>query len=181
MKAHKDGLPYRNEFLKDKDLAMFVWLSSIIFVFPDDFKSMNWDVVSLPTFEGLPNVGSQAYPTYFSVTSMSKQKDQAMKVIQYLISDSIQESLSKKGVMPVAKSDAIKKVYGQESAFKDKNLKSAFYNKFAPIPAKSRYDSLLLSPYTKAANPIILSGDYNTVFRATEEDAGKKLADAKKQ
>ncbi|CAG7622428.1 hypothetical protein PAESOLCIP111_02425 [Paenibacillus solanacearum] len=180
IKAHKEAIPYRNEFLKDKDLAMFAWLSSIIFVFPEDFSAMNWDVISLPTFDSLPGVGSQAYPTYFSVTSMSKQRDQAMKVIQYLISDEMQEKLSKKGVMPVSNSDAIKKVYGQESAFKDKNLKSAFYNKFAPIPYKSQYDNLLLAPYAKAVPPIILNGDYNTTFRSTEEDTVKKLADAKK-
>ncbi|UQZ82552.1 Bacterial extracellular solute-binding protein [Paenibacillus konkukensis] len=180
MKELKDTIPYRNEFLKEKNLAMFAWLSSIIFVFPDEYKSMNWDMVSLPTFDSLPKVGSQAYPTYFAVTSMSKQKDQAMKVIQYLTTEEMQTKLSKIGLMPVLNSENVKKVYGQESAFKDKNLAASFYNGFAPIPAKSRYDSLLLTPYAKAVPKIIMSGDYNTVFRATEEDTAKKIADAKK-
>ncbi|TMV44733.1 extracellular solute-binding protein [Paenibacillus mesophilus] len=180
MEAHKSVIPYRDEFLKEKEVAMFAWLSSIIFVFPDEFNSMKWDMVSLPTFEKLPNIGSQAYPTYFTVTNMSKQKEQAMNVIQYLISDDMQKQLSRKGVMPVLKDESIQKLYGQESAFKEKRLQAAFYNKFAPIPAKTRYESLLLTPYAKAVPKVILTDDANTVFRATEEETAKKIAEAPK-
>lgn len=180
MEAHKNVIPYREEFLKEKEVAMFAWLSSIMFVFPEEFKSMNWDMVSLPTFEELPNIGSQAYPTYFTVTSMSKQKEQAMNVIEYLISDDMQKQLSRKGVMPVLKDEAIQKLYGQESAFKEKRLQAAFYNKFAAIPAKTRFESLLLTPYAKAVPKVIQTGDANTVFRATEEETAKKIAEAAK-
>ncbi|RKN72929.1 ABC transporter substrate-binding protein [Paenibacillus ginsengarvi] len=181
MEAHKSVIPYRDEFLKEKEVAMFAWLSSIIFVYPDEYKSMNWDMVSLPTFEQLPKVGSQAYPTYFAVTNMSKQKEQAMNVIQYLISEEMQKQLSKKGVMPVLKDEAIQKLYGQESSFKGKNFQASFYNKFAPIPAKTKYESLLLTPYAKAVPKVILTGDANSVFRSTEEETAKKIAEAKNQ
>ena len=180
MKEHKDKLPYRIEFLQDRDLAMFAWLSSIVFVFPDEFKAMNWDMVSLPTFESNPKLGSQAYPTYFTVTSMSKQPEQAMKVIAYLLSEEMQTKLSKQGVMPVLNDDAVIKAYGQESVFKDKNLAASFYNDFAPIPFKSRYDRTLLTPYAKTVPKVVLTGDYNTIFRATEEETNKKIEDAKK-
>lgn len=181
MEAHKSVIPYRDEFLKEKEVAMFAWLSSIIFVYPDEYKSMNWDMVSLPTFEQLPKVGSQAYPTYFAVTNMSKQKEQAMNVIQYLISEEMQKQLSKKGIMPVLKDEAIQKLYGQESSFTGKNFQASFYNKFAPIPAKTKYESLLLTPYAKAVPKVILTGDANTVFRSTEEETVKKIAEAKNQ
>ncbi|TNJ63170.1 extracellular solute-binding protein [Paenibacillus hemerocallicola] len=180
MEAHKNVIPYRDEFLKEKEVGMFAWLSSIIFVYPEEFKSMNWDMVSLPTFEKLPNTGSQAYPTYFTVTSMSKQKEQAMNVIEYLISEDMQKQLSRKGVMTVLKDEAIHKLYGQESAFKEKRLQAAFYNKFAAIPAKTRFESLLLTPYAKAVPKVIQTGDANTVFRATEEETAKKIAEAAK-
>lgn len=177
MEAHKNVIPYREEFLNQREVGMFAWLSSIIFVFPEEFKSMNWDMVSLPTFEKLPNIGSQAYPTYFTVTSMSKQKEQAMSVIEYLISEDMQKQLSRKGVMPVLKDESIQKLYGQDSAFKEKRLQAAFHNKFAPIPAKTRFESTLLTPYAKAVPKVILTGDANTVFRATEEETAKKIAD----
>jgi multiple sugar transport system substrate-binding protein len=179
MKAHKNSTPYRNEFLKDRNLAMFGWLSSIIFVFPEDYQKMNWDEVSLPTFSDLPKVGSQSYPTYFSVTNMSKHKDAAMDVITYLTTDEIQTKLSKIGVMPVLTNDSVKKVFGQDSAFKDKNLKAAFFNKFAPIAPKSDYDSLALSPYTHAIADSITSGDVNTTFRKAAEKVDKAISDAK--
>ncbi|MEF3303192.1 ABC transporter substrate-binding protein [Paenibacillus sp. GYB003] len=181
MEAHKSVIPYRDEFLKEKEVAMFAWLSSIIFVYPEEYKSMNWDMVSLPTFDGKPKIGSQAYPTYFTVTNMSKQKDQAMNVINYLISEDVQKQLSKKGIMSVLKDESIRKLYGQESAFKDKNMQAAFYNDFAPIPAKTKFESLLLTPYAKAVPKVILTGDYNTVFRSTEEETAKKINEAKQQ
>lgn len=178
MKAHDNLIPYKDEFMQAKEVAMFAWLSSIIFVYPQEFQSMNWDMVALPTFDDKPGIGSQAYPTYFAVTQMSKQKDQAMNVIAYLLSDEMQTELSKKGVMPVLKDDSILKLYGQESAFKGKNFQAAFYNQFAPIPAKTRYDSMLLTPYAKAVPKVILTGDINTVFRSTEEETAKKIAAA---
>jgi len=181
MKAHGNKLPYRNEFLKDRDLAMFAWLSSIIFVFPDDFKSMNWDMVSLPTFKEYPGVGSQAYPTYFGVTATSKQKDAGMQVIKYLVSEEMQMKLSRMGVMPVLNNDAVKKAYGENSAFKGKNFGASFYNKFAPIPEKTQYDSLLTTPYAKTVPRAVLEGDMNTLFRSAEEETNKKIADAKGQ
>ncbi|WP_284645479.1 ABC transporter substrate-binding protein [Paenibacillus silviterrae] len=180
MRAHKDAMPYRNEFLKDRELAMFAWLSSIVFVFPEDFQAMNWDMVSLPTFESLPGVGSQPYPTYFAVTSMSKQPDQAMKVIKHLISDEVQMKLSKLGVMPVLKNEEVKKAYGQESKFKDKNLKASFYNKFAPMATQTLFDKTLLTPYAKTVPKLMLDPDYNTVFRAAEEETTKKIEEAQK-
>jgi len=180
MRERKEKLPYRAEFLQDRDLAMFAWLSSIVFVFPDEFNAMNWDMVSLPTFESHPKIGSQAYPTYFTVTSMSKQPEQAMNVIAYLLSKEMQAKLSKQGVMPVLNDDAVKKAYGQDSAFKNKNLAASFYNNFAPIPFKSRYDKTLLTPYAKTVPKVVLTGDYNTIFRAAEEETNRKIEDAKK-
>lgn len=177
MIAHKNTIPYRNEFLNDKEVGMFAWLSSIIFVFPEEYKSMNWDMVALPTFESKPKIGSQAYPTYFGVTSMSKQPEQAMNVIEYLISEEVQTQLSRQGVMPVLKSEAVQKLYGQDSVFKDKRLQAAFYNDFAPIPAKTRFESTLLTPYAKTVPKVILEGDANTIFRQTAEETAKKIAD----
>ncbi|MBD2860458.1 hypothetical protein [Paenibacillus oceani] len=110
---------------------------------------------------------------------MSKQKDQAMKAIAYLLSDEVQTKLSRIGVMPVLQKEAVIQVYGQDSLFKDKNLKAAFYNNFAPIPFKSRYDSTLLTPYAKTVPKVVMDGDYNTIFRAAEEETNKKIEAAK--
>lgn len=59
------------------------------------------------------------------------------------------------------------------------NLSAAFYNNFAPIPFKSRYDSTLLTPYAKTVPKVVMDGDYNTIFRAAEEETNKKIEAAK--
>lgn len=177
MQAHDNKLPYRKEFLEAQDLAMFAWLSSIIFVFPEEFSSMNWDVIAMPTFEDLPGIGSQAYPTYFSVTNMAENKDAAMEVIKYLVSDEMQTALSKMGVMPILDDEEIRSVFGSESMFADKNLAAAFYNEFAPISYKSDFDRTLVTPYAKAAPRVVLEGDDNTIFREYAEESNQKIAE----
>ncbi|MEF3305979.1 hypothetical protein [Paenibacillus sp. GYB003] len=80
--------------------------------------------------------------------------------------------------MTSLKNEAVQKLYGSESKWKDKNLKAVFFNKFAPIPYKTIYDTGLESPYVKIPGDAI-SGDINTALRKAEEDANKRLEDAK--
>lgn len=177
MQAHGNKMPYRKEFLEAQDLAMFGWLSSIVFVFPEEFSNMNWDMVSMPTFEEAPGVGTQAYPTYFSVTKMAENKDAAMEVIKHLTSEEMQTKLSRMGVMPVVNNDDIKKQFGEDSMFKGRNFGAAFYNQFAPIPYKSEHERNLITPYAKAAPRVILEGDFNTIFREYAESSNQSIAD----
>ncbi|RKN75822.1 ABC transporter substrate-binding protein [Paenibacillus ginsengarvi] len=105
--AHKaNENPFQNEFVKDRSLAMFAFLSS--FYTSRDLESMNWDMVTLPTFQEQPGVGSQHYPVYFSIASISQHKEEALVVIKYLISDEYQTAASKQGFMTVLKNDKIR-------------------------------------------------------------------------
>ncbi|MCC2685918.1 MAG: extracellular solute-binding protein family 1, partial [Paenibacillaceae bacterium] len=88
--------PSRDIFLKDKIVAMYA--EDFAKTFSDtEFTQMNWDMVSLPTFKELPNVGSQATYEYLTIPAFSKQKDAAMEVIKYLTSVEFQTSISKQG------------------------------------------------------------------------------------
>lgn len=178
MQATTNVIPYRKEFLESKELAMMTWLSSILFVFPQEFSEMEWDMVSLPTFSDLPKIGSQPYPTYFGVTSVAKDKSEAMEVIKYLVSEEMQTKLSRMGLMPVLKNKDIQSVYGQDSIFQGKNFNASFYNDFAPISYKHEYDNQLTTPYAKGIDKVILTGDINTIFRELEEDANRRIAEA---
>ncbi|MDF2663251.1 MAG: extracellular solute-binding protein family 1, partial [Paenibacillus sp.] len=175
----KNALPYRDALTKDQYLGMFVFLSQMPFTVPE-MKTMNWEMVSLPTFKELPNVGSQSYPSYFTITSLSKSKEAAMEVLKYLISDEYQMEISRKGTMPVLKNEAVQKAYAQDTEYKDKNFASVFYNKFAPISPKSIYDVAVEKTYTKDIG-LIAKGeiDINTAFRNAEEAAAKAIAEAK--
>lgn len=177
MQAHENKLPYRKEFLEAQELAMFGWLSSITSVFPDEFSKMNWDMVAMPTFADAPGIGTQAYPTYFSLTKMTENKDAAMEVIKYLVSKEVQTKLSRNGIMPVLNDESIIEQYGADSVYQGKNYGAAFYNEFAKIPFKSDHDRTINTPYAKAAPRVVLEGDYNTIFREYAEESNQKITD----
>ncbi|CAM3553032.1 ABC transporter substrate-binding protein [Marinicrinis lubricantis] len=168
------AVPGGNDFMNSKILAMYAMLSNWSFNSPE-FEMMNWDMVALPTFEEAPGVGSQPYPNYFAVAELSEHKDEAMKVIKFLISKEAQLKLSKIGVVPTLEDDEVKNALGSESIFKNKNWGAVFYHSFAPIPYKDIYDSTIEKHYREAILPA--QDDINTAFRVAAENASKAYAD----
>ncbi|CAG7637901.1 ABC transporter substrate-binding protein [Paenibacillus allorhizosphaerae] len=176
----KNKLPYREALLKEQYMAMFVFLSSMPFTVPDEIAPLNWDMVSLPTFSEMPGIGSQAYPTYFSVTAMSKNKEAAMEVIKFLGSDEYQTEMARKGTMPVLNNESIKKLLGQDTQFKDKNFNAVFHNKFAPISPKTIYDVSIEKILTNKLVPLAKQEiDINTALRTAEDEANKSIMELK--
>lgn len=166
-----------DSFLKDKETAMQLWVSSMHSVWPDEMAAMNWDVTTMPVFNEARDIGSQAYPTYFFITSISKHQDEAMEVIKYLISDEHQLALSKQGVVPVVNNENVKKAFNQETKFKDKNFYNALFKlKFAPIPEKTAYDDTVINAMNSEITNIIKGSiDVNTALRNAEEKANANL------
>jgi multiple sugar transport system substrate-binding protein len=80
----------------------------------------------------------------------------------------------------VLKNEAVRKEFGKGTPFKDKNLQSVFYYKFAPISPKTIYDSVAEKSYRKdIVNMIMGKTDINSAFRAAEEETNKAIAAAK--
>lgn len=175
-------LPDINSFVKDKNVAMYAYLSSLIYVWADQMKDVEWDIVSLPTFKDQKGIGSQSYPSYFGITKMAQNRDAAMKVLKHMVSEEFQTELSKKGIMPVLSDTTIQNRLGEESPYKDRHFAAVFYNKFAPIPNKGLYDLQLVSAYTSAGTNIALDKmDMNTSLRTAEQDAQKQIDIYKQQ
>lgn len=171
--------PGESHFYKEKEMAMFGFLSSLTLA--NDLDSMNWDMVSLPTFKELPKVGSQFYPVVLSISKTSNQKEAAMKVIDYLVSDEYQSAASRKGQMTVLNNEKIKKEFGQETKWKDKNLGAVFYNNAAKINNKSDYEDIVEKVLRDdLVNLMKGKTDINTSLRLAEEKANKLIAEAKK-
>ncbi|MFE5323257.1 ABC transporter substrate-binding protein [Paenibacillus sp. NPDC056579] len=176
----KGKIPDSNTFVKEKTLAMYTASPLLPVVFAQDMASMNWDVVTFPTFKELPGVGAQAYPGVISVTKMSKNKDAAMEVIKFLTSDEYQLEASKNGIMTVLKDETIQKTLGQNSAYKDKNF-SAFFSKFPAMAEKTVSESKagVLGKYTTNAMKVVNGEmDINTMLRTTEEEVNNALQSA---
>ncbi|MDF2658068.1 MAG: extracellular solute-binding protein family 1 [Paenibacillus sp.] len=171
-------IPDINMFVKDQSVGMFGYLSSLIYVWEQELKALNWDIVSFPTVD--KGIGSQSYPSYFGITNMARNKAAAMEVLKFMISDEFQSEMARKGIMPVLQNDAIKKELGKESPYKDRNWNALFYNKFAPIPAKAAYDADMVTQYISYGNQVALDKmDLNTALRKAEEDSLKKIQEYK--
>lgn len=174
--ALNNKLPYKDDFLKDQNLGMFVYLSDLQSILPKEMATLDWDIVSMPTFNELPGVGSQAYPTLMSITNMAENKDAAMEVMKFLLSEEYQTYAAQNSTVPVLKSPAVQNALGQSAAFKDKNLKAIFYNKIAPISSKSKYDTQVEKAYTKPLVDISIGKtDINSALRLAEEEANKAI------
>lgn len=174
-------IPPLNNFTKDQNVAMWAYLSSHIF---GDIKDVNWDhvdMVSLPTFKELPGIGSQAYPLYFGVTSLSKNPEAAFHALTQLTSAEFQTASAKQGNMPVLVDESIRQQIGKEADYPDKNYKVLYFNKFAPIPPRLPYDANLVATYTAQTNPLAMgTADINTTFRKIEEASQKVIDELKK-
>ncbi|WP_028550312.1 ABC transporter substrate-binding protein [Paenibacillus sp. UNC451MF] len=169
-----------DNFMKDKNMAMFVM--NFYLQMQPDFNTFNWGIVSLPVFSDLPGVGSQPYPNGLFITSTSKYKDQGMEVLKFLVSDEFQTTLSKKGFIPVVKSQAVRDAFGQDTTYKDKQIIEALStNKPAAPIIRSANDGLISTPLSvNLAKVIVGNMDLNTALRETEEQANKALEAVRK-
>lgn len=173
-------LPNRLDFTDTQDLAMYTSHYGLPLAVPKELEKIDWDLVSLPTFKELPGVGSQSLPVSIGITSMAKNKDEAMEVIKYLTSKEYQLEISKKGVMSSLKDETVQKAFAQESAYKGKNWQAVYYNKMAPIALKSHYESKIESLYSEAVMDIVNGKtDLNTAMREAAEKADKAVAEEK--
>lgn len=174
-----NGMPHYNEFVRDRNVAMLMYLSSLITVWEEEMQEVNFDWAALPTVE--EGVGSQSYPAYFGITQMARNKEAAMEVLKYMTSDEFQAELARKAINPVVQSEEVISQYGADSPFSDKNLAAAYYNDFAPIPEMAPYDSDLVS-LIHGNMQLVLRGmtdDINTALRTTEEQALQKIEEYK--
>lgn len=171
-------IPDIDMFVKNQNVGMYGYLSSLIYVWEQELKSLNWDIVTFPTID--KGIGSQSYPTYFGITNMVRNKEAAMEVLKYMISDEFQTEMARKGIMPVLNNESAKKELGKDSPYKDRNWSAVFYNKFAVIPPKAPYDADLVNIYVSFGNNIALDKmDLNTALRGAEEAAVKKIQEYK--
>ncbi|HZG83999.1 ABC transporter substrate-binding protein [Paenibacillus sp.] len=173
-----------DQFYKDKVLAMWPEGQLLPILFDEELSQMNWDMVAMPTYSDKPGIGYQSYPIFFGITNQAENKDAAMKVLKFLVSDEFQLAHSKKGNMTSLANEEIMKAMGSESAFKDKNYGAFFYNKFAPVRPLSEVDTKVnaLSPMTNMLRGVI-NGEYdiNTGLRMAEEEVNKAIDEALKK
>lgn len=159
----------QNLFLKDQTLAMYTG-ASLLTLLADAMKNgLDWDVVSLPDFDGMKGAGTQMNAPYFAIPPSSTQKDAAFQFLSVVLSEEVQTNLSAIGSVPVIRSEKAEKALGSVyPEYKDKNLQAFFKDTIAKPQPYTRYDSI-------AAN--ILFRQFQE-FQQEKKDVNSALRDA---
>ncbi|WP_193556103.1 ABC transporter substrate-binding protein [Paenibacillus ginsengarvi] len=166
------------QFVQDKNIAMTEGLANLFLNL--DMTTLNWDMITYPTYKEATGKAPQPYPTLFGITSTSKFKDEAFQVLKHMLSEQEQLSLSERAVIPVLQKDNVLKAFGTKSKYQGKNFQSIVSRKFSPMPDKTKYDSKAQPIYNKYV-PDVAKGDLdlNTAFRKIDEDMTKMIAEEK--
>lgn len=138
----------------------------------------NYDFAQFPSFKETPGVGPQAYPFALYIPNMSNHKEEALKVINYVVSDEYQQMKSESGTfIPALKDNKHLDVFGQSNPnYKGKNVKALLpsvhaspmvWNKFTQTYAKEA-----LNAFLEAANK---QSDLNTAVQRGMERADKAI------
>ncbi|MDF2670304.1 MAG: hypothetical protein K0R67_2610 [Paenibacillus sp.] len=140
-------------------------------------ETMNWDVVSVPSFKDKPGVGTQAYPNYWYVTSISQQKETAFDIIAFLTSEEFQIPHNRSGFATVLNKAEIKKQYGQDMPkFKGKNVEAMFPKKPSDPMNYTPYAAVAQNAFQSAFDSIMLGEkDVNTALRDAAEQVDKQI------
>lgn len=155
------------------DVAMLLFNASIAIVNKSlQEQEIDWDMVALPTFKEAPKVGSTMNSTLWGLTSITRDRDAAMDVIQYLVLDENLMEFSKIGYLVPKVNNEIIKSFASEATPKDKNWNAVIYNDYAPFAALTPYNSLVTAPFTKYIEQIVKGEvDVNTALRLIDEEA----------
>ncbi|WP_282936066.1 ABC transporter substrate-binding protein [Paenibacillus sp. RC67] len=171
-----------NDFTKERISAMHADVTAAIDSFPSDF--VNWDMVSLPTMTEAKATNAQLNPRFYYIMSSSKYKEDAFKVIDFILSYEMQLAASKAGKVTVLNNEDVKKAYGQDFAMlKGKNTGALYINK--PVkPAPSRDSKLTTVPTASIASKVFnefIKGtkDINTTLRDFDESLNRAIKEAK--
>jgi multiple sugar transport system substrate-binding protein len=143
-------------------------------------EGLNWDLSTYPTLNESPGVGAQPYPTFMSVASVSKYKDEAFEVVNYLTSEPFLLKRTKEATfLPLLSSQNVRDAFGQDAPmYKGKNTKAIIpAKKAAPSPLSKYYSDAGIQLGTDAVSRIVIEGkDINTSLREGEEAIAAKVA-----
>ncbi|GAA3405225.1 ABC transporter substrate-binding protein [Paenibacillus hodogayensis] len=170
-------------FFTNQTLAMMAGPSPLDLLPAAVQKGLDWDVVTLPNFEGMKGVGSQMNAPFYSIMPNSKYKDETFEVLAYIVSDEIQAANARKGHVPVLRDDKVLNDFGKDlDILKGKNVKAFYAEKIAkPVPTVLNDGSIraklsqIIDTYKTSQQ------DLNSMLRKAEEDANKQIEEQNKK
>jgi multiple sugar transport system substrate-binding protein len=146
-------------------------------------EKINVDIVSFPTFPEAPKTSLQTVTAGFAIPAQSKHRDQAMDIIQLMLSDEVQKEGAEILRLPVVKNKEVYKTLGQAyPELKSMNLGALTYNSNAVTKSVTEYDDLAQKVLNQKFDQFKAGkADVNTLLREAEDEINKKIAEVKQQ
>ncbi|TMV48610.1 extracellular solute-binding protein [Paenibacillus mesophilus] len=172
-----------DDFTKTRTLAMRAGTTMLpqLLALEKEGKPLNFDLVSFPSFPETPKTSLQYLASTFAISSQSKSKNQAMDIIQIMLSDEVQKEGAGILRLTALKSQDVRNSTGKDyPSIAGKNIKALYANKIAPTKDATKYDEIArkaLPEYFKSY--VQGTKDLNTALRELEEDVNKKIAQEK--
>jgi multiple sugar transport system substrate-binding protein len=163
-------------------LAMLVINPASMLSTTKQYPELQWDVVTVPTYQEAPETGPYLNYRMLAVSPTSEHKDEAFQVIAYLNSDEVQTQLIRKGYLTSLNSREIQQQFSMDSPeLKGKNLQAIFKYKQADpyqgIYVDGAVESILLKGFNTIKEGKI---DINTALRQMDEEINKRVDEVKK-
>jgi multiple sugar transport system substrate-binding protein len=167
-------------FLQDRTLAMFADYGAKIGQIEElqaQGKPFNWDMVTVPVYPSKPDKSFGFVSQSFLLSEISKNKEAAFQVINYLTSEENQLKMSTLGRQSSLQGQKFKEGFGTNMvSLKGKNIAAVFKNQPSANPLPSSYsetlNDMVKKEVTAAAEAVALGQkDVNTALRELEEKA----------
>jgi multiple sugar transport system substrate-binding protein len=136
----------------------------------------NWGVVRIPDFPDIPGVGPQAFPNYWYMSAISKHRDEAFHVMEFISSEEFQRSLNARGLATILKDTNLHKEYGKDlPKYNGQNVQALFPN-HAKMANITEYQIVAAQQLNAALTKMATQGtDINTALREAAEATNKKI------
>lgn len=168
-----------NLFTNDGKAAMWITAADLNSAWG---SKMNWDMAKMPVYDDLPGVGGIVRGSLFAVTALSKHKDEAYQIVEYLASEEHMLFMHRQGRQSVL-NNTTKSIdeFGKELTWlngKKVNFKAMFYDKPMPLYATTKYDSTGTAELQKEMDKLAKgqTSDVNTALRQAAEATDKAIS-----
>ncbi|MBD2868526.1 ABC transporter substrate-binding protein [Paenibacillus arenilitoris] len=176
-----------NQFVTTGDfpkgqMGMSVDVIENVLRWSQEYPDLNFDIASVPVFADAPGSKYQANVNGLFITKQSKKKDLAFQVIQYLLSDEVQEARASEGIISPLNKPAVQQAFARNvPQLQDKHVAGIFALQSAmPAPRKPGL-TFINPPVAQVFQPNIFeqSKDSATALRVVNEMIDKQLAETK--